>query len=705
MARSINSPGVQIIETDISNYQQIVGGTTVYVPGFAPQGPVDEVLLVTSVSELEQIYGTPQTGAERYFYHTAKQVLNSPATLLTTRLPYGSGMGEGFADQYSALFFPVASSGDSFTVGTPVYRTLNNDEYLQLIQGDFAWTPITDTPLDPTYENKNLDAGIVIINNSQTAANELFEGYYVSVTDNSEWGPESDFTAVTNFFGLTSSGGFYDVPERRLNLALSGTNDLAGSNSISELIERRYDYSINQPYYNDSVVVNVYRVRRSIYEPYNLTVSIVESHLGSLDSNKKESAQNAGLKTFFLENVINNSSRNIKMIINPDISENTVWTSLSSDEPSKSVRVEENVKAVFPTSVFAPTYSRNKTKEIGSVRNKIERALTLVESTESVAIDVIVDAGISTIAANTDQNVEGQKVFNESKFQPLEDLTVPNSNQVAAYKSILNTFNNFAQNVRQDCVFIADPLRQIFVNGDNSKTLSNKANTFTGNIFNPLKNTTETLNSNYSVIYGNWVRAYDSFIDKNVWLPFSGFAAAAYARTDTFAQPWIAPAGLTRGIIPGVLDLAFNPNQKQRDFLYTISVNPVVFFSGDGYVIFGQKTLQNKPSAFDRVNVRRLFLVLERATQRALKYFVFEPNTEFTRTRLKNTITPIFELAKNTQGLFDYLIVCDERNNTPDIIDRNELLVDIYIKPVKAAEFILVNFIATRTGQNFQELI
>lgn len=188
-------------------------------------------------------------------------------------------------------------------------------------------------------------------------------------------------------------------------------------------------------------------------------------------------------------------------------------------------------------------------------------------------------------------------------------------------------------------------------------------------------------------------------------MPSSGYVAAIYSRTDDVAQPWIAPAGLNRGAINSIVDLGFNPNQKQRDFLYTISINPIVSFARDGFVVFGQKTLQNKPSAFDRVNVRRLFLTLERATQKSLKYFVFESNTEFTRTRLKNTITPVFELAKNTEGLYDYLIICDERNNTPDVIDRNELAVDVYIKPVKAAEFILVNFIATRTGQNFQELI
>jgi hypothetical protein len=130
-----------------------------------------------------------------------------------------------------------------------------------------------------------------------------------------------------------------------------------------------------------------------------------------------------------------------------------------------------------------------------------------------------------------------------------------------------------------------------------------------------------------------------------------------------------------------------------------------VFFSGDGFSVYGQKTLQTKPTAFDRINVRRLFLTLERAVQRTLKYFVFEPNTDFTRNRLKNVITPIFEYAKNTEGVYDYLIVADERNNTPDTIDNNELIVDIYLKPVRTAEFILVNFIATRTGQNFLELI
>jgi phage tail sheath protein FI len=177
------------------------------------------------------------------------------------------------------------------------------------------------------------------------------------------------------------------------------------------------------------------------------------------------------------------------------------------------------------------------------------------------------------------------------------------------------------------------------------------------------------------------------------------------AKSDAATFPWFAPAGFNRGLLTTATDIAINPNQKQRDELYKSAINPVAFFPSQGNVIFGQKTLQKKPSAFDRINVRRLFLALERPTKKAAQFFVFEPNTEFTRTRLVNVLTPIFERAKQNQGVYDYLIVCDERNNTPQVIDENKLRVDIYLKPVRTAEFILITFYATRTDANFQEIV
>jgi hypothetical protein len=712
MARSINSPGVQITETDLSNYQQPAGGTTIFVPGFASQGPTDEVILISSAAELEQIYGAPETPAERYFYHSCKEILNSPATLLTTRLPYGSGSGEGFASQYSALLYPVASATDgSFRIGEPTHLSFGEEEYSKMLQNNITWASIpqvTSSGLSASagsagYTNDTVTAGIVVINSAQTAINEHLEGYYVSIVDNTQFGPNSDFNSIIQIKSLSSDDGFVNIPTSRLGFALSGTKESVGSGSISEIVESIPTYNFGDAYYGDSIILNIFKVRNSIYEPQILTYTVAETHIGSFDANKKTlGITNAGNKSFFIGDVVNNTSSNIKVLVNPNISQKTNWSSLTSINPSKTVQVLDNSKALYAEGVFTPVYNYQANKQTGNIKQKVERALVHIESIETTPVDVLVDGGLSTIHANASADAAS---FNDGVFFNTTDLSIENSELINRWRSVFNVFNSFAQNTRKDCVFIADPLRQIFVNGEDTKTLSLRKNTFSSNIYTPLKNLFANVNSNYAVTYANWIKTYDSFSDKFVWIPTSSYAAAAYARTDTNAQPWIAPAGLTRGVLNNVVDLAFNPNQKQRDFLYTISLNPVVSFTGEGFVLFGQKTLQNKPSAFDRVNVRRLFLALERATNNALKYFVFEPNTDFTRTRLRNTITPIFELAKNTEGLYDYLIVCDERNNTPDVIDRNELAVDIYIKPAKAAEFILVNFIATRTGQNFQELI
>lgn len=700
MARTINSPGVQITEKDLSEYIQPTVGTSVYAMGFAPQGPTDEVIAVTSSSELEQIYGAPETPAERYFHYTCREILNSSASLLTTRLPYGSGSGTGFDNIYSALLYPVASGDNSFTIGQPAHVTLSNEQYQNILQGNITWSALTSGfNTAEISSNYNITAGIVILNSAQTTINEGYEGYYLALTDNVDIGPNTDFTSINTFKSLSANQAFVTVPTTRLSFALSGTKESLGTGSISETIEGIPTYDFGSAYYNDSLIVTLFKVRSSIYESGTLASTLVETYIGSLDPNKK-TITGTGVETFFIEDSINDSSANIKILLNPNLSKRTNWTSLSSSNPSKAVRIDQSNKAMYGIGTFAPTYNTTS-KFTGNVLKKVQRALTLVESSDLINLDVIVDGGLSTISAIASGDTE----YNDATFVNTASLSSTNDTYVQRWKQVFSTFNNFVQNTRKDCMFIADPLRHIFVNGFDTKISSLTNFTFSNNIYTPLKTLLDGVETSYSAIYGNWLKIYDQYTDKRVWVPSSGYAAAAYARTDSTAQPWIAPAGLTRGIINNVVDIAFNPNQKQRDFLYPISINPIVYFNTDGYVIFGQKTLQTKPSAFDRVNVRRLFLSLEKSVQRLLRFYVFEPNTEFTRTRLKNSITPVFELAKNTEGLYDYLIVCDERNNTPDTIDRNELNVDIYIKPARAAEFILVNFIATRTGQNFQELI
>ena len=397
MARSINSPGVQITETDLSNYQQIAGGTTVFVPGFAKQGPTDEVLLITSASELEQVYGTPSTPAEKYFYYTAKEVLNSPAALLTTRLPYGLSSGTGFTNQYSALLYPVASGTNNFSIGQPTHIPLNDSQYNKLVQNNFTWSSLTSaTPtLSGSFDGTTLNAGIVIINNAQTTQNEKFEGYYINLADNTGFGGSTDFDAVTEFKGLTGTGDFYTVPSTRVGFALSGTLANIGSNSISETIEFSTQLPFNNSSYKDSLVLSVFKIRNSIYEPELLTFTLQESYVGSLDSNRftTEGA------TFSLQSKVNASSQNLRILLNPNISDKTNWSSLTSGDPSTSVTVNSNNKALYPVGVYLPEYEFSTSKEIGSVNLKIERALSLVDSTETIDIDVVTDAGLSTIFA------------------------------------------------------------------------------------------------------------------------------------------------------------------------------------------------------------------------------------------------------------------------------------------------------------------
>lgn len=212
------------------------------------------------------------------------------------------------------------------------------------------------------------------------------------------------------------------------------------------------------------------------------------------------------------------------------------------------------------------------------------------------------------------------------------------------------------------------------------------------------------INSSYSALYGNWLEVYDKWNGKYRWIPSSGHMAGIFANTDDVSDPWFAPAGLNRAIITNVRKLAWSPTLGQRDILYKNGINPIVSFAGQGKVVWGQKTLLDKNSAFNRINVRRLFITLEKAISTAMKYFVFEPNDTTTRLLIENMVTPFLRDVKSRRGIYDFLFVSDETNNTPERVDRNELWIDIYIKPVRAAEFIVLNFIATKTGASFTEL-
>ncbi len=854
--RTIESAGVEIRERDVSLYQQAPVGTNIAIYGFASQGPTDEPIQITSITEWQEVFGLPTNAAERYPYETAGEILNSNARLLVTRLPYGSGDGVGYTNKYGALVYPIAadaagaptiiayevttfvpastvesisltsqhlsgylntsnnilnlsdvypytndldisetvsvglyqavynglSSGTAtgvssatyiswftpvtapspsgFYLGEPVSVTLNEYQYDQLKCGGFNWSTVAGLVSDPSdfcpFDSTTIGgAGMIVLNKSRTSVDDVFSGYYLNVSDNFGSQPTTDFDNVTGAkvaAQVADCPTWTSIPSTRLGFDLSQPYN-GETGSVSEIVENIPGYDFGTTNYDDSVIVSLWKLRPSNFTDTSVTLDkiLVEKFVGSFNSYRKENdAFGVTKKTFFIENVINNTSRHLEAFVNPNISELSGWVT-NAGLPNRQVRVlrsatrsaspatcsswndADNLYSIGEYQPRQDDAADNRPGDVGNIPAKLQRAINTMSNPELWDIDLTCDAGLSTIWTTVKENRDSWYTgdqrdqsykFTDTVFLNIDDSLAwkPQVNGSYApagglqdhWETVYNIFNTFAESTMKSNggvghLHIQDILRQVVVNGRDCKAITNRSGqagkTFSRNVYWPLRNLLQGANSSYSTTYGNWVKVYDAASDKYCWAPFSGWAAAAMARTDAVRWPWIAPAGLERGIVRNIVDIAINPNQQERDMLYRINVNPVVLFADQGYVIWGQKTLLRRPSAFDRINVRRLFLTLEKITQRTLRYFVFEPNTIFTRTRVKNTVQPVFDLAKNNEGLYDYLIVCDERNNDPDTIDRNELCADFYLKPVKAAEFICATFVATRTGQDFREIV
>lgn len=252
--------------------------------------------------------------------------------------------------------------------------------------------------------------------------------------------------------------------------------------------------------------------------------------------------------------------------------------------------------------------------------------------------------------------------------------------------------DNIAE-TRRDCVAFISPEYEDVV--DNAGSEVTDITTYR-NLFN---------SSSYAVMDNNWKYQFDKFNNVYRWIPCNGDIAGLCVRTDFERDPWFSPAGFNRGHIKNVTKLAWNATKGNRDDLYKIGVNPVQSFPGEGVILYGDKTMLAKPSAFDRINVRRLFIVLEKAITRAARYSLFEFNDEFTRAQFVALVEPFLRDVQGRRGIYDFRVVCDTTNNTPEVIDRNEFIGDIYIKPARSINFIQLNFVAVRTGVAFEEVV
>ena len=252
---------------------------------------------------------------------------------------------------------------------------------------------------------------------------------------------------------------------------------------------------------------------------------------------------------------------------------------------------------------------------------------------------------------------------------------------------------------RKDCVAFLSPEKTDVI-ANNAPLAEATAET---NVLD-FRNTQLNKNSSYAFLDSGWKYMYDRYADLYRWVPLNGDMAGLAVRSDQQTETWFSPAGFNRGQVRGVVKLSWNPRKAHRDNLYKKQVNPVVAFPGEGTVLWGDKTLQSKPSSFDRLNVRRLFIVLEKAISTAAKYQLFEQNDAFTRTHFKSMIEPFLRDVQSRRGVTDFKVVCDDSNNTASVVDRNEFVADIYIKPTRSINFITLNFVATATGVDFTEV-
>ena len=265
-------------------------------------------------------------------------------------------------------------------------------------------------------------------------------------------------------------------------------------------------------------------------------------------------------------------------------------------------------------------------------------------------------------------------------------ISGPGNATVAA--SLISTVES-----RKDCLVFLSPTRASVVNNAGSESTS------------ILSFRAGLTSSSYAVLDSGYKYQYDKYNDVYRYVPLNGDIAGVCARTDLERDPWFSPGGLNRGIIKNVIKLAYNPTKAERDNLYVQGINPVVTFQGEGTILFGDKTMLNRPSVFDRINVRRLFVVLEKSIARAARSTLFEFNDQFTRAQFVNLVEPYLRDVQGRRGITDFRVVCDTTNNTPEVIDSNRFVGDIYIKPARSVNFIQLNFVAVRTGVSFEEIV
>jgi hypothetical protein len=664
------SPGVSIKEIDLTTVVPAVATTPGGFAGYFHWGPCKQIVTVSSEKELLEIFTKPQTDNYVDFFTPANflqygnrmqvvRVVGTTAANSTSTIAgvCFSSFRINNEDEFNA---PVAAVGTA-AAGGVVFAAkypgaLGNSLKVVVVSGTGVTAPgitlNTAIAFGDSTITSNINGGTF---NFSRGDELIFADGTTLILDSVQKSDDgSTFTAIApvnrEFTGVTSNtkikfGVLYPATKAQTEGASFSVRSVY-SRFINS-IETTSAYAQSVGGSGDAVSILVLDRDGSWTGTENSLIEKFEAVSRAEDARKSDGSSN------YYKTVINETSNYI-YAVQADLAGNTAelstktnWTNLNS---------------------------------IGSAR--------LVGNG---VISMPLTGGTSAVPTDGDRWNDGWSYFQDPDLVDVSLLPLGNASTTLAKLVI----NNVCEK-RLDCMAFLSPQSTDVVGKLPYEALT-AVKTF--------RDTTLNVSSSYAVLDSGWKQQLDTYNNVIRAMPLNADIAGLVARTEFTDEAWFSPAGFNRGQVKNVVKLAYNPtNEAHRDELYTRQVNPVVSFTGEGTVLFGDKTLQSKPSAFDRINVRRLFIILEKAIATASKFFLFEQNDAFTRAQFKNLVVPFLKTVQQRRGITDFKVVCDETNNTGEVIDRNEFVADIFIKPTRSINFIQLNFIATKTGVDFNEV-
>ena len=671
------SPGVHVREIDLTNIVPAVQTTIGAIAGPFEKGPVGSVVSIGNEAQLLEIFGKPQSSSNQFeWWFTAANFLQYSDALRVVRCVSGvlnAGADSGILirdeDHYESSFSTGQGSHGEWAARSP--GTWGNAIGVQIC------------PSATAYEQKMDDANQV--DDASAAAGDTT----ITVDD----------ADATNYaFNIGDLISFYS--DAACTTPVDDFNEYEVTAISSETLTIRLRDDPNGVGLQNAIADDSYILRRWRYydlfdaAPGNSDWAVANSkgtgdemHVVIYDTTGAITGKAGGVCTTGACGA--NGARTSSVI--------ETHANMSKCSVAKTTQGNSNY---YPDVIFRESNYIYWTDHITAGSNWGTDTTTAYTDVRPVTIDAL-SGGTDDYAVTA-----GELAIGYDKFKDAESLDINlvlgakgggAGNTNATQDTHVTMITDLCE-MRKDCVGFVSPNRAAHVGLAASSATAAKAAENVKTAFDLCPS------SSYMVYDSCYKYMYDKYNDVYRWVPMNGDTAGLCAYTDGVADPWWSPAGYTRGTVRGAIKLSYNPMKSERDILYRARINPVVNFPGQGVTLFGDKTAQTKPSAFDRINVRRLFLVLEKAIATAAKYMLFEFNDEFTRAQFRAMVEPFLRDVQGRRGIFDFKVVCDSTNNSPEIIDRNEFIGDIYIKPARSINFITLNFIAVRTGVEFSEV-